>query len=266
VSKDSALAQFLRSRRAQVQPADVGLPSGGRRRVTGLRREEVAALAGVSADYYLRIEQGRETGPSDQVLDGIARALQLDNDAATYLRDLVRRPRPTSRSQTTELNPAIPSLINSWPLTPIHIHDCSMTVVDANPIALELFPHITPGENTLLSLFLAPESRTFYRNWDSLTTWAVCWARAHAVHYPDTGLTAVIENLLQQSKRFRTLWSRQDVTHDSSGKMKLMHPEVGPLSLHFQHMTLERSGHVFVAFWPELGSSSERALRQLPGT
>jgi transcriptional regulator with XRE-family HTH domain len=108
VPKDSALAQFLRNRREQLQPTDVGLPSGGRRRVAGLRREEVAVLAGVSVDYYLRIEQGRERTPSDQVVDGIARALKLDDDAAAYLRDLVRRPRSGKRCPTKDLNPAIP--------------------------------------------------------------------------------------------------------------------------------------------------------------
>jgi transcriptional regulator with XRE-family HTH domain len=261
----SALAQFLRSRREQLQPADVGLPSGGRRRVAGLRREEVAALAGVSVDYYLRIEQGRERNPSDQVLDGIARALKLDEDAAAYLRNLVRRPRAANRCPAKELDPGIHSLIGGWPLTPVHVQDCSLNVVAANPIAHALFPQIALGDNPLLSVFLDPDSPKFYRNWDKLTAWAVCWLRAHAVHHPDPGLTAVIEDLLVHSERFRMLWSRHDVTHDGSGKMKLLHPEVGPMTLHFQHLTLERSGHVVVAFWAQPGSSSERALRQLSG-
>jgi transcriptional regulator with XRE-family HTH domain len=265
VPKDSALAQFLRNRREQLQPTDVGLPSGGRRRVAGLRREEVAVLAGVSVDYYLRIEQGRERTPSDQVVDGIARALKLDDDAAAYLRDLVRRPRSGKRCPTKDLNPAIPSLISSWPLTAVHIHDCSMTMVAANSIARAVFPHLRPGDNAPLSLFLDPETRNFYRNWDKLTVWAVCWLRAYAVHNPDPGLTAVIEELLSGSERFRMLWSRHDVTHDSSGKVKLMHPQVGPLTLHFQHMTLERSGHVLVAFWAQPGSPFERGLQQLSG-
>jgi transcriptional regulator with XRE-family HTH domain len=263
VRRASALAQFLRNRREQLQPADVGLPSGGRRRVAGLRREEVAALAGVSVDYYLRIEQGRESNPSDQVLDGISRALQLDEDGAAYLRNLVRRPRSANRCPTKQLDPSIHSLIESWPLTPVHIQDCSLNVTAANPIANAVFPQIALGDNPLLSLFLDPDSQNFYRNWDKLSAWAVGWLRAHAVHHPDPGLTAVIEELLVRSERFRMLWSRHDVTHDGSGKMKLLHPEVGPMTLQFQHLTLERSGHVLVAFWAQPGSSSERALRQL---
>jgi transcriptional regulator with XRE-family HTH domain len=264
VSNASALAQFLRARREELQPSDVGLPSGGRRRVAGLRREEVAALAGVSVDYYLRIEQGRERSPSDQVLDGIARALQLDGDDVAYLRDLVRRPRSGQRC-SKDLEPELYSLINGWPLTPVHVHDCSLNLVAANPIARAVFPHIEPGDNTLLSLFLDPEMPKFYRNWDKLTMRAACWLRVYAVRNPDPGLTAVIEQLLRQSERFRVLWSRHDVTHDNSGKKKMMHPQVGPLTLHFHHMTLEGSGHVLVPFWAQPGSSSERALRQLSG-
>ncbi|WAC94056.1 helix-turn-helix transcriptional regulator [Mycobacterium sp. Aquia_213] len=264
VPNASALAQFLRNRREQLQPTDVGLPSGGRRRVVGLRREEVAALAGVSVDYYLRIEQGREKSPSDQVLDGIARALKLDDDDAAYLRDLVRRPRSGKRCPK-DLAPEIHSLINSWPLTAVHIHDCSLNLVAANPIAGAVFPQLDIGDNALLSLFLDPGSRNFYRNWDRLTTRAVCWLRVYAVRNPDPGLTAVIDELLKRSERFRMLWSRPDVTHDNSGKKKVMHPQVGPITLHFQHMTLEPSGHVLVPFWAQPGSSSERALRQLCG-
>ncbi|WP_232073723.1 helix-turn-helix transcriptional regulator [Mycobacterium stomatepiae] len=256
------LAQFLRNRREQLQPTDVGLPSGGRRRVVGLRREEVAALAGVSVDYYLRIEQGREKSPSDQVLDGIALALKLEDDDAAYLRDLVRQPRSGKRC-LKDIEPEIHSLITSWPLTPVHIHDCALNLVAANPIARAVFPHMEIGDNAMLSLFLDPEVQKFYRNWDKLTTRAVCWLRVYAVRKPNPGLTAGIEELLKRRERFRMLWSRPDVTHDNSGKKKLMHPEVGPITLHFQHMTLEPSGHVFVPFWAQPGSPSECALRRL---
>lgn len=260
--KVSPLAQFLRNRREQLQPADVGLPSGGRRRVAGLRREEVAALAGVSVDYYLRIEQGREKRPSDQVLDGIARALKLDDGDAAYLRDLVRRPLP-GKGCPKDLAPEINSLIDSWPLTPVHIHDCSLNLVAANPIARAVFPHRELGDNTLRSLFLDPYTQKFYRNWEKLTVRAVSWLRVYAVRNPDPGLTAVIDELLKKSARFRMLWSRPDVTHANSGKKKLQLPLVGPLTLHFQHLTLEPTGHVLVPFWAQPGSPSERALREL---
>jgi transcriptional regulator with XRE-family HTH domain len=264
VPKESALAQFLRNRRAQLQPADVGLPSGARRRVVGLRREEVAKLAEVSVEYYLRIEQGRETNPSDQVLDGIARALRLDDDTAAYLRDLVRQPRCSNRHPPKDLNPAIHSLIDSWPLTPAHIHDRALTVVSANPIARAVFPSFSPGTNILRSLFVDPDLREFYRDWEKLTVWAVRWVRVYSAHTPDPGLATVIDELITESKLFRMLWSCTDVRHDNSGKTDLIHPLVGPLTLDFQHMVLG-SGHVLVVYWADPGSASERTLRQLSG-
>ncbi|HWX98587.1 MAG TPA: helix-turn-helix transcriptional regulator [Mycobacterium sp.] len=113
------LAAFLRARRELVKPADVGLPYSERRRVEGLRREEVAMLAGISTEYYLRLEQGRDHQPSDQVLDGLARALQLDEDAGNYLRALARpAPRRRGRSVPERFDPAVQTLIDSWPLTP----------------------------------------------------------------------------------------------------------------------------------------------------
>jgi transcriptional regulator with XRE-family HTH domain len=260
VQNDSALAEFLRNRRAQLQPTDVGLPRGSRRRVKGLRREEVAALAGVSVEYYLRIEQGRETNPSDQVLGAIARALKLDDDTALYLQDLV--PRCTNRRRPKELNPAIHSLIDSWPHTAVHIHDAALNVVAANPLARGLFPNVDIGSNPLRSLFLDPESPNVYQDWDNVTLWAVRWVRAYAAHNPDTGLAAVIDELLSESDRFSKLWSFPDVRHDNSGKVDVIHPEIGALTLQYQQMTLG-SGHVLVAYWPEPGSVSERGVQQL---
>jgi transcriptional regulator with XRE-family HTH domain len=132
----SALAQFLRARRTLVQPADVGLPASGRRRVAGLRREEVAVRAGISTDYYIRLEQGREDNPSDQVLDAIARALQLDDDAVAYMRNLMRHQSAAGRTELLQqLHPAIGALLDGWPLTAAHVFDPSLTVVVANRLA-----------------------------------------------------------------------------------------------------------------------------------
>jgi transcriptional regulator with XRE-family HTH domain len=260
VQKDSALAKFIRNRRAQLQPTDVGLPHGARRRVKGLRREEVAALAGVSVEYYLRIEQGRETNPSDQVLDAIARALMLDADTTAYLRDLV--PRCANRRVLKDLNPAIQSLIESWPNTAAHIHDSALNVVAVNPLARKLFPGLGVGVNPLRSLFLDPETRNFYQDWNKVAVWAVRWVRAYAAHNPDPGLAAVIDELLATPGRFRELWSCPDVRHDNSGKVKIVHPDVGPLTLQFQHMTLG-SGHALVVYWAEPGSPAEDIVRRL---
>ena len=263
MSTDSALAQFLRARRAQILPAHVGLPGGNQRRVDGLRREEVAYLAGISVDYYLRIEQGRETSPSDQVLESIAQALKLDDDDATYLRDIVRTARPARRHAPKQPNPAIDGLINSWPLSPAQVHDSALNVVSANPIALAVSPRFGPGTNTIRSLFLDPEMQTFYRNWDKLTAWAVSWVRAYAGHNPNTGLADVIDELLVRSELFQSLWSRHNIRHDSTGIMEITHPNVGPLALNYQHMNLPGTDHVLVVYWAQPRSDSDWALREL---
>ncbi len=165
------LAAFLRARRELLKPADVGLPGSERRRVEGLRREEVAMLAGISTEYYLRLEQGRDHQPSDQVLDGLARALQLDEDAGSYLRELARpAPRRRRRSVPERFDPMVQTLIDSWPLTPTFVvnreHD-DIGVQPDGPSALTLF---TPGENILRAAFLEPEMRMLYRDWDRFTT------------------------------------------------------------------------------------------------
>jgi transcriptional regulator with XRE-family HTH domain len=260
------LAQFLRTRRATLQPADVGLPNGARRRVPGLRREEVAALAGVSVDYYLRLEQGRETNPSDQVLDALGRALKLDDDAGTYMRDLVREPECASRVAPDDHSHAISTLIDGWPSSPAHIHDPALNIVLANPVARLVFPHIDTGTNMLRELFLERESRSIYRNWDELTTWAVSWVRAYAAHHPDPELAAVVDELRLRSKRFRMLWSRHEVSDDSHGVMELAHPQLGELVLQFHIMTLGRCGHLLFVYWPDPGSNSERKVQQLAAT
>src|ERR1700751_355338 len=123
------LAAFLRARRELLKPADVGLPDSERRRVDGLRREEVAMLAGISAEYYLRLEQGRDHQPSDQVLEGLARALQLDDDAATYLGELARpQPRRRRRPVRDRCDPAVQALIDGWPVTAAFVASRNMTI------------------------------------------------------------------------------------------------------------------------------------------
>jgi transcriptional regulator with XRE-family HTH domain len=263
VSTFSALAQFLRARRAQVRPEHVGLLGGNRRRVEGLRREEVAYLAGISVDYYVRIEQGRETNPSDEVLDRIAHALNLGDDGATYVRDLVRTPRLVHRRAATQINPAIDWLISGWPLSPAQIHDGALNVVSANPLALAVSPQFGPGINTLRALFLDPEMQTFYRNWDKLTAWAVSWVRAYSGHNPNPSLAEVVDELSAKSQLFRSLWSHHDIRHDSTGVMEIVHPNVGPMALNYQHLTLPGTDHVLVVYWARPGSNSEKALQML---
>lgn len=143
----SKLGDYLRARREQVRPEDVGLPAGERRRVPGLRREEVALLAGISAEYYLRLEQGRDRHPSDQVLDSIAGALRLETDARVYMHALAHSPRTATRrtSRPERVSASIQNMIDGWPTTPALVHGRYMTTLAANPMAIALNPSSRRG-------------------------------------------------------------------------------------------------------------------------
>jgi transcriptional regulator with XRE-family HTH domain len=157
------LSQYLRARRALVRPEDVGLAPGGRRRVAGLRREELALLAGVSPNYYLRLEQARDRHPSAQVLDALARALRLDAGETSFLHSLASAAPEPRRHEASEHAPAsIERLIGTWRTTPAVVHDRHIDILVANPLATMLTPAFRPGANALRALFLEPEMRDLY--------------------------------------------------------------------------------------------------------
>ncbi|SPM34209.1 transcriptional regulator [Mycobacterium rhizamassiliense] len=264
LARGSALAQFLRARRSLVQPADVGLPAGGRRRVAGLRREEVAILAGISTDYYLRLEQGREDHPSDQVLDAIARALRLDDDAVSYMRNLMQHQSARGRiAPLRELHPRIDGLLDGFGRVAAFIVDPGMTVVVANRLAEALSPHLRVGVNTIRELFLDPNSPDQYLDWKLSTAWAVRLIRATYGQRPDPALVSLVDHLIEQSPRFRRLWERHDVKHSVAGELGINHPQVGVLNLNYQQLTIPATGHTLITYWAEPGSPSEAGLRRL---
>jgi len=260
-----ALASFLRARRGLIKPADVGLPGSDRRRVEGLRREEVAMLAGISAEYYLRLEQGRDHQPSEQVVEGLARALQLDDDAVTYLRDLARpqprRPRP---ELPDSCDPAVQTLMDGWPVTAAFVVDRNMTILASNRAARALSRFFTAGENIMRAAFLEPELRTLYRDWETFTARMVPFLRAVlGAEPPDQELVQLIGELGVASQRFRTLWARHDVKHRSNGPARFYHPQVGPLDLQYTVLHLPDQRQILVTYYAEPGSSSEESLRLL---
>jgi transcriptional regulator with XRE-family HTH domain len=256
------LAAFLRARRELLKPADVGLPDSERRRVEGLRREEVAMLAGISTEYYLRLEQGRDHQPSDQVLDGLARALQLDEDAAGYLRELSRpAPRRRRDSVPERFDPAVQTLIDSWPLTPAFVVNRNMTILASNRIARALSRFFAPGENILRAAFLEPEMRMLYRDLDSFTARLVPFVRAVlGAESPDRELVELVGELSIVSKRFATLWARHDVKHRSTGPSAFYHAQVGPLDLHYTILHLPEQRQMIVTYHADPGSPSEQSL------
>jgi transcriptional regulator with XRE-family HTH domain len=264
MSSGNRLGDYLRARRELVRPADVGLPDRGHRRVPGLRREEVAMLAGVSADYYLRLEQGRDQHPSEQVLDSIARALQLDEDAVVYLHALglpsaTRRRRPR---RPERVSASVQHLIDNWSTTPAYVHGRYLDVLAANPMAIALSPFNTPGVNQLRAAFLEPEMREFHRDWPEMTARVVPYLRAIAgADVDDPRLIELIGELSLRSDRFRLLWARQDVQHKTTGLSLLTHPQLGPLDLHYEKLALPGTdGQMLITYHADPGSDSQERL------
>ncbi|MFE6777969.1 helix-turn-helix transcriptional regulator [Streptomyces sp. NPDC057702] len=273
------LGDFLRSRRARLQPADVGLVSyGGQRRVPGLRREELAQLAGVSVAYYTRLEQGQSGNASDGVLDAIARALRLSPDEHAHLRNLAhpaRAPRrPAPRAATAR--PAARQLIAAMDAVPALLLDARYDVLTWNPLGHALLAgHVPvaaperPAErpNTQRLLFLDPHARELYPDWEGEARRAVSSLRLAAGEYPeDRQLAELVGELTMKSSEFAALWSRHPVRGCVSGVKLFHHPLVGPLELSFQMLRLPDSGgQSMLALSAEPGSPSDAGLRLLGG-
>ncbi|OZF43107.1 helix-turn-helix domain-containing protein [Rhodococcus sp. 14-1411-2a] len=263
-----ALGGYLRARREQLDPEDVGLIGGGRRRVRGLRREEVAMLAGISTDYYVRLEQGRNQTPSTQVLDALAAVLRLDADSTAYLHALATPPTSARRParRTERVSAGTLRFLDALPM-PALIHDRRFTVLAANRMATALSPNNSPGVNLLRAVFLDADERELHRDWSRVTTDAVAGIRAvSATHLDDEVLTALVGELSIASAVFRQLWARHDVHLRTGGTSLLDHPEVGPLDLRHEKLTVAGTdGQTLVAYHAEPNTPSADAL-QLLGT
>jgi transcriptional regulator with XRE-family HTH domain len=245
-----ALGAFLRARRGVVQPGDVGLVDTGRRRTPGLRREEVALLAGVSVEYYLRLEQGRDRSPSAQVLDALAEVLQLDDDARAHLHELARpRPRRLVRRRTEPVPPTIAALLPSLGV-PAFVQNRYTDVVAANDLAAALSPHMTVGVNRLRALFTDPAARDLHPDWEQGTVGAVAHLRATmGSDTDDARLAELVGELSLESERFRVLWARQDVRRGESATTVLDHPQVGRLELHRDKFAVEGADRLLLVVY-----------------
>ncbi|MFI7274405.1 helix-turn-helix domain-containing protein [Streptomyces sp. NPDC049879] len=266
----SELGDWLRTLRERLRPADVGLTPGERRRVPGLRREEVAHLAGISTEYYLRLERGRDRRPSAQVVDSLARALLLTEDEERHLRRLAA-PRPGPRHRPEGQGGAAPgtaALIDQWTTTPALVQGPSMETLAANPAAVALNPCFKPGGNSLKAVFTEPGMRRFYRDWDAVTAKAVAYLRSLTgpESHHDPALVALIGELSLHSERFRTLWARKDVRRATRGVSLMRHPLVGDLDLRFQKFSLPGTGgQTLVTYHADPGSTSYERLLLLAG-
>jgi transcriptional regulator with XRE-family HTH domain len=256
------LGAYLRARRELVTPERAGIPAGTRRRVSGLRREEVALLAGISADYYLRLERGRDRNPSPQVLEALARVLQLDDVERKYLLDLAVGGPPARHRRRVERVPARLHHLLATIGLPAFVEGRAFDVLAANPLATALSPRLRRGENRLRSLLLDPEEREFHADWERSTAGFVgAFRRSVGDRLDDARAIELVGELSLASARFRSLWARHDVRELQGGTTTVRHPAVGELTLHRDKLPVD--GLILVVYYPEPGSPSAERLRLL---
>jgi transcriptional regulator with XRE-family HTH domain len=263
--ESNPLGEFLRARRELVRPEDVGLRRVGLRRVPGLRREEVAMLAGISSDYYLRLEQGRDRHPSVQVLDALAEVLQLDADATEYLIELTReRPRAQTkaRPKRTRVPASILQLIDGWPSNPAYVQNTFTDVLAVNSLMAAISPSYAPGTNLLRAVFLDPHEQELRRDWDEAVAEGVASLRAHAgPDVDDPRLVELVGELSVKSEVFRRLWGQHAVRPKRGRVSRLHHPLVGDLELTSTKLVVSGADDlILVIFHAEPGSRSAELL------
>ncbi|MFF4019870.1 helix-turn-helix domain-containing protein [Streptomyces sp. NPDC001843] len=261
------LSQFLRSRRARLTPADVGLTAYGPRRVPGLRREELAQLAGVSVEYYVRLEQGRNPHVSDGVLEAVGRALRLDVAELGHLRNLARpdRARPGAAPASDAVRPSLRRLVDAQP-GPAYVCGHLTQVLAWNPLAAAAFGDFgeLPSEQRTFAhlVFLDPDYRAlFAESWQAKAEATVAFLRVSVGRYQDDpALASLIGTLAMRSEQFGALWARQDVRDKGPGRYTLSHPLVGPLALDFEVLHIPEHGQVLVSYLPAPDSGADEAL------
>lgn len=246
------LGEFLRARRGRVSPTDVGLPAGsGLRRTPGLRREELAVLAGVSIDYYTRLEQGKETHPSPSVIDALARALRLDADEHAHLRALSdhagRRSSQPRRTSGRTVRPTVLQLLETVLPSPAYVLSQAHDVLAANSAGLRLLAGIddwpAKQRNTIRFIFLHPSARSLFADWDQIAKESIAHLRSVAGADPDdSDVTTLVGELIVKSEEFAKLWDRYDVRTKSGGKKSFHHGSVGDFTLSYEVLDIANSG------------------------
>ncbi len=275
VDTRSEIRDFLTTRRAKISPEQAGLPAyGGNRRVAGLRREEVALLAGMSVDYYTRLERGNARGASDAVLGALARALQLDEAERAHLFDLVHTshaatagtPRRPSRPQ---VRPAVQRILDSMTTTPAYLRNHRLDILAANRLGRALFAPVfdSPAQpaNPARFLVLDPRASGFYLDWERQAQDTVALLRSQAGRSPhDKALSDLIGELATRSQPFRTWWAAHNVRFHRSGVKRFRHPVIGDLTLTFEALDLAADENLRIsAYTAEPGTASADALNVL---
>ena len=261
VMESTALGSYLRARREQVRPEDVGIEASGVRRVAGLRREEVAALAGISPEYYLRLEQGRDHQPSDQVLNGLCRALRLHDDAAAYLHRLARPNAPVQVPQHVDVvDPLLVHLIEQWTTTPALIISNCQDVLAINAVAAAAPQTFAVGLNLALGVFTDAVKQTS-PDWEWLASNTIAALRL-AASPEDPRFVEIVEELTARDADFRRLWARHDAKPLASGPAVIMLEGFGLVPVRWQNLSVAgNSRQTITVFFGEPGTRGEAALR-----
>jgi transcriptional regulator with XRE-family HTH domain len=270
------IRDFLATRRAKLTPEQVGLPTSGRRRVPGLRREEVAVLAGVSTEWYTRLEKGHISGVSEEVLNAVAQALRLDQDERTYLFALAHAARRApSRRKDVQVPPPVQWLLDSMTMSAAFVRNGRSDLVAVNALARSVLAPVFDSPTTAQHgranlaryVFLDLGSRQFFVDWDAAAVVAAALLRAEAGREPhDRALRELIGELSTLSTEFRSQWAAHDVRIRHDGTKRLWHPQVGDLELTFQSLDLPMSNRTLydlTVYTAEPGSTSEDRLKLL---
>jgi transcriptional regulator with XRE-family HTH domain len=270
--RPNELGDFLRARRARLRPADVGLPPGaGTRRTSGLRREEVAALAGLSIDYYIRLEQGKESNPSGPILDGLVRALRLNEDEHAHLYALAnhaagRTARAFPRVSRV-VRPGVRQLLETVRPCPAYVLTRTSDVLAANPEGLALFAGLAdwPDEerNTVRYTFLHPAAREVFTDWEHAAQTTAAHIRSLEASYPDDqDVRTLIGELLEASPEFARVWERHDVRQRRGEAKPFRHPQVGEFTLTYEVLYLT-DGQRMTVYQAEPGTRDHDAMTLL---
>ncbi|WP_062438536.1 helix-turn-helix domain-containing protein [Herbidospora daliensis] len=263
---NNLLGDFLRARRASTSPAQAGFLHAPSRRTPGLRREEVAMLAGVSNSYYVRLEQGRERNPSAQVLSALARVLRLESDATEYLYSLAHpwaRPQPET-GVMDQVSPSLLRLVNLSRHAPALVLGRRFEVLAHNPLLEALYEGMTHIDHCVRMIYLSPVAADFYPDWEKAARAKTAQLRTVVAADPDDPyLRGLVAELTAASPEFRRIWALHEVQARGNEIKELRHPRLGDLSLTWEVLSVSGTGQKFVSLSAEPGSHSEWALREL---
>lgn len=262
-----SLGSFLRSRRERVDPRSAGVVLVNRRRVPGLRREELATLAGVSATYYARLEQGRDRNPSPEVLDAIADALRLDDAERDHLHRLgapATRRASMDRAMTETVRPGVKELLSLWSNLPAFVINARRDVLAATELAERVNPGWAPGSNLAIFTFLDTRAKDTYPDWEVIAGQVVAGLRSASAAYPNGDVESLIEHLATEDATFAELWAAQDVYARTIGEKRFAIDGLGVITLQFEAFSVDGApGQTLFVYFPARGSADETAFARL---